>query len=87
MGKEEGEAAGRHCDNLGFISMLVCLLFISMFLSFSFCLLGSSFPSSSPLKGTTLVRTEYNITCLCVGVCLFNVDIFCDHFCAGRDKF
>ena len=32
MGKEEGEAAGRHC----FISMLVCWLFISMFLSFSF---------------------------------------------------
>ena len=43
MGKEEGEAAGRHCDNSGFI--------------------------------------------LCVGVCLFSVDLFRDHFCASRKKF
>ena len=43
-----------------------CLWFISMFLSFSFCLLGCLFPSSSPLKGTTLVWTEYRITCLFV---------------------
>ena len=65
-GSEEGEAAGRHCYSSSFISILVCLLFISMFLSFSFCSLGCSFPSSSPLKGTTLVWMEYHITCLFV---------------------
>ena len=86
-GSEEGEAAGHHCYSSSFISMLVCLLFISLFLSFSFCLLGCSFSASSQLKGQTLVWMEYRITCLCVGVCLFNVDIFCGHFCVGRDEF
>ena len=65
-GSEEGEVAEHHCYSSSFISMLVCLLFISMFLSFSFCLLGCSFPPSSPLKGTTLVWMEYRITCLFV---------------------
>ena len=55
MGKEEGEVAGCDCYSPSFISMLVCLLFISKFLSFSFCLLDCLFPSSSLLKGTSLV--------------------------------
>ena len=66
MGKEEGEAAGRHCHSSSFISMpFVCYLYLCFFLS-QFCLLGCSFPSSSPLKVATLVRMECRITCLFV---------------------
>ena len=66
-------------------SLFAVYSFVSFFF---FCLRGCSFPSSSsPLKGTSKVWMEYRITCLCVGVCLFNVDIFCGHFCVGRDKF
>ena len=54
----------------------VCLLFISLFLSFSLCLLGYLFPSPFPLKGTTLIWMEC-ITCLCVGVCFFNCTFLC----------
>ena len=36
-GKEEGEAAGRHCDNSSYISMLGCILiFLSLFFFFFF---------------------------------------------------
>ena len=87
MGKEEGEAAEWDCNSSNFISMLVCLLFISVFLSFSFCLFRCSFPSSSPLKGTTLVWMEYHIICLCVGVCLFSVDLLCNHSAPAERNF
>ena len=66
MGKEEGEVAGRQCYSSSFILMLVCLLFISVFLSFSSCLLGCLLPYSSLLKGTALVWMEYCITSLFV---------------------
>ena len=65
-GKGGGRGGRTSLSQLEFYFDAICLLFISMFLSFSFCLLGCSFPSSSPLKGTTLVRMECRITCLFV---------------------
>ena len=39
MRKGEGEAAGHHCGNSSFTSMLLCLVdFLCLFLSFSLCL-------------------------------------------------
>ena len=81
MGKEEGEVAGSHCDNSSLIAMLVCLLFVS----FSLCL-NVRFLVSFPFKGTTLIWKEYCSTLpVCVCVCLFNVHLLHDHFCAGED--
>ena len=39
MGKVEGEVAGHSCDNSSFILMIVCLLFLSFFLSARFLFL------------------------------------------------
>ena len=50
--------------------------------SFSLC----SISSSSPFKGATLTWKEYHITLLvCFCVCLFNVHLLYDHFCAGSE--
>ena len=68
MGKEEGEAAGRHCHNTVFITMLLYFfLFRSLFVSFSsfvylfvfffFSILGNSF---------NMDGISYYITCLFV---------------------
>ena len=54
-------------------SLFVYLLSISLFLSLS--LLGCLFPSSSSLKGTSLIRMEYCFTSFGVGLSLFNVDL------------
>ena len=71
-GKEEGEAAGRHCDSSNFISMLVFLFFFSFACLFSF---------SSSFQGKKLIWMEYRITlpvCLCL-------HLLYDHFCADRE--
>ena len=48
-------------------SLLVIYFYVSSFLFFfGVFLLGCSFPSSSLLKGTTIVWMEYRMTCLCV---------------------
>ena len=62
-GKGGGRGGRTSLLQLKFYSNASLFLFISMFLSFSFCVLGCSFPSSSPLKITTLVWMEYRITC------------------------
>ena len=74
LGKEEGEAARRHCNKSSFITlMLVYMLyfvsfFLSLFVFFSF-----------PFKGKTLKWMEYLImiyitlsVCVCI-ICLFNI--------------
>ena len=72
-GKEEGEAAGLHCDNSSFLSILVCF---SLSLSFS-----------SLFKGTTLIWEKYRMTLLVsVCICLLNVHLLYDYLCAGREK-
>ena len=86
-GKGGGRGGRTSLLQLKFYSNASLFLFISMFLSFSFCVLGCSFSSSSPLKGTTLVWMEYCIVCLCVGGCVFNADFFCDYFSTGRENF
>ena len=89
MGKEEGEAAGRHCYSSSFISMLVCLLFIGLFLSFSFvCVVVRFLLLLLHWKRTTLVWIEYRITCLfvCWHFYVQRRSFFCDHFCAHKEK-
>ena len=63
-----GEAAGRHCNDSNFISMLSCLLLFCFF-CYSLSLFVGSFSFSSPFKGTSLIWMEYRITllvCLCL---------------------
>ena len=74
IGKEEGEAAGRHCDNSSFISMLVCLFAFLFWFPF-FCLLACSFSISSPFKEQLLHGWNILLHYLFVFalVCLFNV--------------
>ena len=74
MGKEEGEAAGRHCDNSSFKSMLVCLfLFLSLFLSFSRCL----------FVFFSIYKVVLHDLSVCVCICWFNVRLLYDYFCTG----
>ena len=65
--------------------LFVCYLF----LRFCFCFLFVCSFSSVPFKGTTSVWIEYRITSYYITrLCLFvHVDLLCDHFCAGREKF
>ena len=102
IGKAEGEAAGRHCNTSGFISMPLCLfVFLSLFLAFSLCLfvcfvfvvfcfvfLILCFFFCLHLKENhfDMNGISYYITCLWLHL-FVHVDLLCDHFCAGRESF
>ena len=62
VGKEEGEAAGRHCDNSSFISMLVCL-FVSFFLSVLIvCLFNVYLLCDQAYSVDIMATSSYNTT-------------------------
>ena len=89
MGKEEGEAAGSHCDKSSFISVQVRLFVcLSLFLSFSFCFfvrfLFLLYLKEQLYSGWNTVL-HYLFVCVCI--CLLNVRLLYDHFCTGREKF
>ena len=64
-------------------SLFVIYIYVSFFL-FLFTWLFVSFFFST--EGNNL--SVYEISCyLFVGVCMFNVDLFCGHFCTGRKIF
>ena len=77
-GKEEGEAAGRHCDNTSIMSMIVCFLFFRpLFVRFFFSFMG-----------TTLISMEYLMTLpACILICLFHVHLFYDRSALVERKF
>ena len=74
MGKEEEDVAGRHYDDSSYISMLVCLFVLCVFLSV--CLFVYSF-SLFPFKGTSLMRVEYGVICLFVFAFVCSTYIYC----------
>ena len=79
MGKEEGEAAGHHCNILSFFlnSFSLCLL-VFFFFSFE----GSNLNVDG---NWDIVQNITLLVCSCWH--LFNMDLLRDHYCAGRETF